>query len=87
MKEEIDEDLMEVCRASQDGRLLKMFDRMEKKKMKKCTTKQCPILLGFELYFQGEDDEINARKELLPLIKKLRRHGNSIMGYKVGEKK
>ena len=53
----------------------------EKKKFKKskCTWRKCPIRLGFELYFQGEDDEKEARKRLYPLIRKLYKMGKRLM--------
>lgn len=41
----------------------------------------CPIKLGFEAYFQGEDDEKKARKKLLPLIRKLLKIGNALLPY------
>lgn len=48
--------------------------------------KDSTIKLGFEVYFQGEEDEKKARKELLPLIKKMWELGNRLRDYKAGVK-
>jgi len=55
---------------------------MKKKCEKKCNRDRCPIFLGFEVFFQGEDDEIEAREKLLPLLKKFYDWGESILAVK-----
>jgi len=44
----------------------------------KCRWKNCPIKIGFEIYFQNEEDETSAKKTLLPLIKKFFNSGNRL---------
>ena len=43
--------------------------------------RSCPVHLGFETYFQGEEDEKKARKDLIPWIIKVFKHGLSICLY------
>ena len=52
---------------------------MEKKQK---PPKQCPIMFGFEMYFQGEKDETRARKLILPLIKRLYDWGSGLVECK-----
>lgn len=49
--------------------------------MKNCKWKECPIKLGFEIFFQAEDDEKWARKKILPLILKLFKLGTNIENH------
>ncbi len=46
-----------------------------------CNIDNCPILLGFEVEFQGEDDEKEMREILLPLIERLYKMGTRIKKY------
>lgn len=41
--------------------------------------KKCPIRIGFEIYFQGEKEEKEMRKSLLPLLKKLYDSGSRVL--------
>ena len=44
-----------------------------------CTfNKDCPIRMGFEVYFSGEEDEKAARDNLLPTLRQLFKLGSNL---------
>ena len=48
-------------------------------KKQKCSWKNCPIRFGFEMFYQGEDDEEKARKHILPTIREFFKSGSAVM--------
>jgi len=55
--------------------------KKQKKNYCKCYWRDCPIRLGFELYYQGEKDEGKARKSLLPLLMKFLKTGRILKRF------
>ena len=53
--------------------ILKLIEKYDK-----CNWRNCPIRFGFEIHHQGEEEEKDMRKSVLPLIKKYFKSGKRI---------